>query len=385
MSSASPAAAASRQVFIYLDDSLQRVTLPSSAGSPLSASVGDGFFGLVTSSGELYMAGDNESGQSGVGPRQIDHIQPQRVNLAGSGDDALARSVATGMRFTIVATAAGAQSFGGNDYKQLGRAQQTMSRAEQDRASMVPNADGSFSMITPHHGGAELDGFLPDEIKKVGVRAVATALHAGFVVANDGHVYGCGHKGYGLTEPRVNFKEDYWTFTEQLTRIPMPNDARIIAVSAEYQSAFALTDTGHIIQWGTPFSSGGGLRGWGFSSAEPAAAVVEPAFITPTLRNDIEGVEAITGQAMALVRGKDGRTSVYSLGLNDASPKLFSGSEDVVQISYNLALRMDGIVLEQGAGGYKQSTTLVAPAGHKVVHVAMGRCGKPIIIVEAIA
>lgn len=335
----------------------------------VGASVGDGFLGYWTEQGNLWMAGDAECGQTGQASWTPLH-KPLRVML-----DKDVMSCSTGMRFTIVQFVGGdALTMGGNDYCQLGRPKD-QGVAEQVLVS-VEGEPNTFAQVTGHKGINA--AYLPDQVRiQGGVTQVNCGLHCGFVVTKGGFVFGCGHKGHGLTEPSpaVSEETDYWTFTEQLTQIPGVENA--VKVAAEYSAVFALRRDGRVFEWGKKSGGGGG---WGFGAPSSQAAK----FIPPTLKENLSGVIDITNfgdTCLALCRDQNtGATLVWKFRLGEPA-KQVEGSLGISQICYHLAL-CNGVVLTLGQEGYIKDPHLVAPAGTRAVLVAAGRCGPAVIVVE---
>eukprot|EP00656_Telonema_subtile_P019786 TRINITY_DN20998_c0_g1_i1.p2 TRINITY_DN20998_c0_g1~~TRINITY_DN20998_c0_g1_i1.p2 ORF type:complete len:296 (-),score=66.95 TRINITY_DN20998_c0_g1_i1:72-959(-) len=280
------------------------------------------------------------------------------------------------MRFTLAILHDGrAVAFGGNDYCQLGRPQ---SAQVADQVLLPANSSGASTQATGHVGSSDAEGFLPESLQQTGVVAVDAGLHCGFVVGKDGSVYACGHKGHGLTEPGNTPAEiDYWTKTEALTHISALK-VPVVSVAAEYEAAFALTESGDVFEWG---KQSGGSCGWGFESSSAAV------FVEPQVRSDVHGVSAIVNYGdtcLALVPDDSSSSSVWAFRLGQPA-QLVAGSAGVEAISYSLALRNGRVLelkVENSERSYIESERLVPAVSERVVLIGAGRCGKEVIVTE---
>jgi alpha-tubulin suppressor-like RCC1 family protein len=124
----------------------EEVTLPGAMGPVVQVAAGEYHTIALTSSGQLYTFGSNEEGQLGNGSSSRQQWAPAEIALPGA--TGLPVQVAAGWEDTMVLTSTGQlYMFGNNTYGQLGNGTSDTSSHATPEAITLPGATGSIVQI----------------------------------------------------------------------------------------------------------------------------------------------------------------------------------------------------------------------------------------------
>ncbi len=96
-----------------------QIALPGATGPPVRVAAGDSFSLVATSTGQLYVFGDNDSGEIGLPPDTNPHPTPNLLSLPGATGGVV--SVAAGFNRSLAVTSSGQlYAWGFNGFGELG-------------------------------------------------------------------------------------------------------------------------------------------------------------------------------------------------------------------------------------------------------------------------
>ncbi len=123
----------------------EQITLPGATGMPVQVAAGEYHSLVLTSSGQLYTFGDDQSGQLGNGST-TSRSTPEPITLPGATGSIV--QIAAGWEFSLALTSSGQlYTFGNNEDGQLGNGKSDTEPHSTPEAIALPGATGSIEEI----------------------------------------------------------------------------------------------------------------------------------------------------------------------------------------------------------------------------------------------